>query len=72
MLNVEAMEKNTKKGRDAMLLMMLLVISLILCGVRRVLLDHDVPAKNINLVSLLMADSGRRTVARILEPPGPN
>ena len=29
------------------------------CVVPRVLLDHDVPAKNINLVSLLMADSGR-------------
>jgi len=29
----------------------------------RVLLDHDVPAKNINLVSLLMADSGVHTIA---------
>ena len=26
----------------------------------RVLLDHDVPEENINLVSLLMAESGMR------------
>jgi len=29
----------------------------------RVLLDHDVPEENINLVSLLMADSGVNTIA---------
>ena len=29
----------------------------------RVLLDHDVPEENINLVSLLMAESGVHTIA---------
>ena len=29
----------------------------------RVLLDHDVPEQNINLVSLLMAESGVHTIA---------
>ena len=29
----------------------------------RVLLDHDVPQENINLVSLLMAESGVHTIA---------
>ena len=29
----------------------------------RVLLDHDVPEHNINLVSLLMAESGVHTIA---------
>ena len=28
----------------------------------RVLLDHDVPEENINLVSLLMAESGMRSL----------
>ena len=31
----------------------------------RVLLDHDVPEENINLVSLLMAESGMRSLLRI-------
>ena len=32
----------------------------------RVLLDHDVPEENINLVSLLMAESGMRSLLRIV------
>ena len=34
----------------------------------RVLLDHDVPEENINLVSLLMAESGTRTGPSLSAP----